>query len=106
MDVAGLMIWSGNDVLFFSQEQQFVLSRKKVDTSIEMAPDARLNYITGFSIGLLMQLDIAHCILLGLIVYASFGELKTCPEEKDLCDYIQRWIDDLEKPGSIQLYED
>ncbi|WPU90926.1 hypothetical protein SNE25_16525 [Mucilaginibacter sabulilitoris] len=106
MKVAQLLIWSGNDVLLFSEQEQFIISRKQVDPGIEMSPDARRNYSTGFSIGLLMQLDITHCILLGLIVYASFGELKACPQLTDLTEYIQRWIDDLQKPGSIQLYED
>lgn len=106
MKVARLLIWSGNDLLLFSAEEQFVMSRKLVDPGIEMAPDARRNYITGFSIGLLMQLDVAHCIILGLITYASFGELKACPQLKDLSEYIQRWIDDLQKPESIQLYQD
>lgn len=106
MKVARLLIWSGNDVLFFSADEQFTMSRKQVDASIEMAPEARRNYIAGFSIGLLMKLDITHCILLGLIVYASFGELKTYPQIKDLSEYIQRWIDDLQKPESIQLYQE
>jgi hypothetical protein len=106
MNVARLVIWSGSDVLFFSEEQQFILTRKQVDQSIEMAPDARQNYITGFSIGLLLDLGIEHCIILGLIVYAAFGELKGCPEQKDLSEYIQRWIDDLQKPESIHLYQD
>ena len=106
MKVARLLIWSGNDVLFFSADEQFTMSRKQVDLSIEMAPDARRNYIAGFSIGLLMKLDITHCILLGLIVYASFGELKTYPQIKDLSEYIQRWIDDLQKQEPIQLYQD
>jgi hypothetical protein len=106
MTVARLLIWSGNDVLFYSADEQFTLSRKQVDPDIEMAPDARRNYITGFSIGLLMQLDVTHCILLGLIVHASFGELKAFPQVNNLSEYIQRWIEDLEKPEAIQLYKE
>ncbi|HEY4288662.1 MAG TPA: hypothetical protein VGN00_16265 [Puia sp.] len=105
MNVDRLLIWSASDVIFFSNEQQFMLSRKHVDLSIEMAPDARQNFIAGYSLGLLMQLDIAHCILLGLVVYASFGELKQYPEQKDLSKYIQLWIEDLQKTESIHLYQ-
>jgi hypothetical protein len=106
MNVARLLIYSANDAIVYSEGEQFVFSRKKVDENIELAADARQNFIAGYSIGVLMQLDIGHCIALGLIVFACLGELKSIPERKDLCAYIQRWMQDLEKPESIQLYQD
>ncbi|MDO6432672.1 hypothetical protein Q4E93_18850 [Flavitalea sp. BT771] len=106
LNVAHLLIWSENDVIFFSNEQQFMLSRQQGDLSIETAPDARQNFIAGYSLGLLMQLDVAHCILLGLAVFASIGESKKYPEQKDLSRYIQQWIEDLQNTESIHLYQD
>lgn len=106
MNIACLLIYSANDAIVYSDDQQFVLSRKKVDESIEIASNARQNFIAGYSIGLLMRLDIAHCIALGLIVFACHGELKSAPERKDLYSYIQSWIQDLQKPEEIQLYQD
>ena len=106
LNVAHLLIWSANDVIFFSNEQQFMLSRKHGDLNIESTPDARQNFIAGYSLGLLAQLDIAHCILLGLIVYASLAELKKSPEQNDLSKYIQQWIEDLQNTESIHLYQD
>ena len=106
LNVARLLIWSANDVIFFSNEQQFMLSRKQGDLTEETAPDARQNFIAGYSLGLLVDLDVAHCILLGLIVYASLGELKKSPEQNDLSKYIQQWIEDLQNTESIHLYQD
>jgi hypothetical protein len=106
LNLAHLLIWSANDVIFFSSDQQFMLSRKQGDLSIETAPDARQNFIAGYSLGLLMHLDVAHCILLGLAVFSSIGELQKYPEQKDLSKYIQQWIEDLQNTESIHLYQD
>jgi len=106
MNITRLLIYSANDAILYADDQQFVLLRKKVDDSIEIASDARQNFIAGYSIGLLMQLDIGHCIALGLIVFGCHGELRSSPERKDLDAYIRSWIRDLEKSEEIQLYQD
>jgi len=106
MNLAHLLIWSADDVILFSNEQQFMLSRKHGDLTMEMSPDARQNFIAGYSLGQVMHLDVAHCILLGLVVFASFGKLKKDPEVEDLSKYIQQWIEDLKNSESIHLYQD
>jgi len=106
MNIAQLLIYSANDAMLYASDQQFVLSRKRVDHRIEIAPDARQNFIAGYSIGLLMRLDIGHCIALGLIVFGACGELKSSPEQKDLYAYIQSWIEDLQQPEEVQLYQE
>ena len=106
INVAQLLIYSADDAILYSDDQQFVLSRKKVDHNIEIASDARQNFIAGYSIGSHMRLDIGHCIALGLIVLGSHGELRSEPERKDLYSYIQSWIRDLQKQEDIQLYLD
>jgi len=106
MNIANLLIYSANDAILYSDDEQFVLSRRKVDHSIEIASDARQNFIAGYSLALLMRLDIGHCIALGLIVFGSRGELKPGSERKNLCAYIQSWIQDLQSSESVQLYQD
>jgi hypothetical protein len=106
MNITRLLIYSANDAILYADHQQFVLSRKKVDSNIEIASDARQNFIAGYSIGVLMRLDIGHCIALGLIVFGAHGELKSSPERKDLYAYIRNWIQGLEKSAEIQLYQD
>ncbi|MET3499691.1 hypothetical protein ABIC45_001282 [Mucilaginibacter rubeus] len=105
MDVSRLLIYSADNAILFSSDQQFVLSRKKVEHHIEISANARQDFIAGFSIGLLKHLDIAHCIALGLIVFGCYGEFNSKPSQQDLSLYIQNWIKDLEKPDSIHLYE-
>ncbi|NVM67684.1 hypothetical protein FHW88_006012 [Mucilaginibacter sp. SG538B] len=105
MDVSRLLIYSADNAILFSSDQQFVLSRKKVEHHIEISANARQDFIAGFSIGLLKHLDIAHCIALGLIVFGCYGEFNSKPDQQDLSLYIQNWIKDLEKPDSIHLYE-
>jgi hypothetical protein len=53
-----------------------------------------------------MRLDIGHCIALCLIVFGSRGELKSGPERKNLCSYIQSSFQDLQRPEGVQLYQD
>jgi hypothetical protein len=106
MNIANLLIYSANDVILYSGDEQFVLSRRKVDHNLEMASDARQNFIAGYSLGLLMRLNIGHCIAVGLVVFGSKGELKFGPERNNLCDYIQSWVRDLQRPDGVQLYQD
>ena len=106
MNINNLLIYSANDAILYSDDEQFVLSRRKVDHNIEIASDARQNFIAGYSLGLLMRMDIGHCIALGLIVFGSRGLLPSGPERKNLCFYIQSWIQDLQRPEGVQLYQD
>jgi hypothetical protein len=105
MTVDQLLIYSVNDALVYSEDQQFVLTRKVVDYNIEIARDARDNFIAGFTIGLILQLDIRCCIALGLIVFGSHGENNSSPDKDDLLAYIEKWIIDLNKEDAICLYQ-
>lgn len=105
MSVDRLVIYSANEAILYSNDQQFVMTRKVVDQSIELAKDARDTYMAGFAIGLLQQLPIQHCILLGLIVFGAQGEYKKNLDQTALIAYIERWISDLEKPDVINLYQ-
>ncbi|WP_420147046.1 hypothetical protein [Spirosoma sp.] len=105
MSITRLLIYSANEAIVLSKNEHFVLVRQRVPQSLELAPDARQNFIAGYCIGLLFQLDVAHCIALGLIVFGSTGELNASPARRDLLVYIDRWIEDLQKPESMYLYQ-
>ena len=105
MQVTRLLIYSTTKAISFTETQQFVLARKKVTPKIEMAPDARQNFVAGFSIGLLLGLDIAHCLALALVVFESLGEQKTSLNQQNLLTYIDQWIEDLQKPETMYLYQ-
>ncbi|QIP13842.1 hypothetical protein G8759_15095 [Spirosoma aureum] len=104
MNIARLLIYSANKAVLLTKLEQFALARKQVAPTIEMATDARLHFIKGFSIGLLHQLDMPRCLALGLIVFGSYGERRASPDKKDLIGYINRWIDDLQKSETLPHY--
>ena len=105
MAVDQLLIYSANDALVYSEDQQFVLTRKVVDHNIEIAEDARDNFVAGFAMGLILQLDIKYCIALGLIVFGSHGEKNSNPDKDDLLAYIEKWLTDLNIEDTIKLYQ-
>lgn len=105
MNMDQLLIYSVNNVLLFSGDQQFTLARRTLDQIAEMAKDARHQFVTGFSFGLLQQLDIHHCIALGLVALGAHTEVKNNPDSADLLVYIDRWIADLDQTDNIYLYQ-
>ena len=105
MAVSQLLIYSANDALVYSEVQQFILTRKVVDHNIEIAENARDNFVAGFTVGLMLQLDIKYCIALGLIVFGSHGENNSNPDKSDLLAYIEKWIVDLNNEDVISLYQ-
>ncbi|HZX57286.1 MAG TPA: hypothetical protein VFE54_01115 [Mucilaginibacter sp.] len=105
MAVDQLLIYSANDALVYSEEQQFTLTRKVVDHNLDVAKDARDNFVAGFTVGLILQLNIKYCIALGLIVFGSCGENNSNPDKDDLLAYIEKWIIDLNNDDGISLYQ-
>jgi hypothetical protein len=105
MSIARLLVYSATNAMVFAQDEQFVMARKTVEPGVELAEDAHQNFIEGFSLGLLLQLDLPHCIALGLIVLGSYGERRSRPGQKDLLAYAHRWLEDLQKPEAMHLYQ-
>lgn len=103
--VARLLIYSTNSAILLSGADQFVFSRKTVKTNTEIASDARHNFVEGYSIGLLLNLDVISCVALGLIVFGTYGERSAVRDQQAVISYIEKWMDDLERPDSIYLYQ-
>jgi hypothetical protein len=104
MGIARVLIYSASNAMLFTEEEQFVIARKIVDHEIEVAADARINFMGGFSAGLASQLDMPHCIVLGLIAFGAQGEQQSTPQKKDLVKYVEEWIADLQRTTNISLY--
>ncbi|MGA9652170.1 hypothetical protein [Pedobacter sp.] len=104
-DFSRLLVYSANDAMLFSSNDQFVLSRKLVEAKVEIGDNARLNFISGYSAGLHLGVGIAQSIALGLIIFGASGVYNTFPDRKAIEDYISAWIADLEKPETINLYQ-
>jgi hypothetical protein len=91
MSISRLLIYSTDQVQLFSNQPSFMFSRKVVDHEIEISAEARQNFITGFITGLSLQLDIAHSIILGLVLFGTQG----ATTQQDLVAYINQWMRDL-----------
>lgn len=105
MNINRLLIYSVNSVIVFSEDQQFIFARRDLDQIVEIVSDARDKFITGFSFGLLRQLDIQHCIALGLVAFGAHTEIKNNPKPTDLLLYIEKWIADEGQSNGTFLYQ-
>jgi hypothetical protein len=105
MSIYCLAIYSADDVIIFNEEQQFIMARRVTNNEIELAEDARDNFVAGYSIALLMHLDMLHCMALGLAVFGARGENKINCNQKDLIAYLERWIADLDKSENSPQYQ-
>jgi len=105
ISIGRIIVYSADNAMVFSEEKQFVIVRKVVDKHIEYAPDARLHFVKGFSAGLALHMDIAHSLVMGLLAFGCAGEKGAMPVRQDMIDYINGWIDDLQRTASIHLYE-
>jgi len=103
--ITRLLIYSTNSAMLFSSDQQFILSRKIVDSRVELGNNARQNFISGYSAGLLKETGIPHSIALGLIIFGASGLYTRLPDLASVQSYINDWVADLEKPDSIFLYQ-
>jgi hypothetical protein len=105
MNINRLVLYSVNSAILFSDDQQFTFARRALDHIAEMSASGRDKFITGFSFGLLRELDIYQCIALGMIVFGAHAEVKANPDQADLILYINRWIADIGKADNNYLYQ-
>jgi hypothetical protein len=92
-----LLIYTVNHAMLFSRLQQFELRRSTLYNNCKLSKDVKDNFNAGYSLGLLLQLDISHCIALGLSVSGAYLENGTSPDRKALLSYIKKWIGELEQ---------
>lgn len=95
MSVNRLLIYSADHAILFSGQQQFELTRRAT-ANRKISQEVKDNFNAGYSLGLLLQLDISHCVALGLTVAGVYLETGTSPDREALLSYIKRWIGELE----------
>ena len=91
-----LLIYTVNHAMLFSKLQQFELKGRTLNNTGKLSQDVKDHFNTGYSVGLLLQLDISYCIALGLSVSGAYLESGTSPDREALLSYIKRWIGELE----------
>jgi len=103
--VSRLLIYSTSNAVLLSSDEQFMLSRKVAETRVELGMNARQNFIAGYSAGLAMGNSIPNCIALGLIIFGASGLYSRLPAVDQVQKFIKAWMEDLDKPESMFLYQ-
>ncbi|RBQ06785.1 hypothetical protein [Pedobacter miscanthi] len=103
--VSRLLIYSTSSAILISHEEQFILSRKVENAEVELGNNARVNFISGYSAGLLFGHSLPQSIALGLIVFGACGKYENLPDLDAVQSYISGWVSDLERYDSIYLYQ-
>ncbi|HEY2349336.1 MAG TPA: hypothetical protein VGH64_09980 [Puia sp.] len=98
VNIEHLIAGSFSEAVFFYKQQQFEIKGPKgVDTSMIK----RSRFSAGYMLGLLLQVDISHSIALGLAVAGLYTEIGNKPDTKNLIDFIEKWIGELESLTQI-----
>lgn len=105
MNLSRLLIYSVNNVILFSEDQQFIFARGDLDQLVEITAGARDKFITGFSFGLLSRLEMQHCIALGLIMLGAHTEINNSCNPADLLLHIREWIEEESQNNQTFLYQ-
>lgn len=93
MNIHKLVVYGTNGVSLYSKEEQFNLTRRILAAHIEYGPLGRNDFISGYSLGLSLQLDSALCLTLGVAYFELKGQLERVPDRQELLNYIMAWRD-------------
>lgn len=94
MRVERLLIYSIDRAILLSSQQHFDL-HGPVMAPHPISQDMKDNFNAGYSLGLLLQLDVPHCIALGMAVSGVYAETGTSPDRQAVLVYLERWLDEL-----------
>jgi hypothetical protein len=92
--IDSLLILHGTHAMAFSQDWQFNLAARSLNSTHEplLAVDS---FAAGYQFGLLLQLQIPHCIALGMAVSVVHEEYRSGQSSKVLLAYMQDWMTEL-----------
>ena len=96
-----LLILRGNHAMIFSRDWQFDLAGGRLD-SIHQRMYTVDSFTAGYQLGLLLQLQIPHCIALGLAVSGLYTDEAPRQDSKVLLAYINDWMTELLPQGSLK----
>jgi hypothetical protein len=97
LHISHLLIYAADHATLISGQQQYEFSGRSF-TNSAISKEAKDNFNAGYSLGLLLQLEISQCVALGLIVSGAYLENRISPDRKALLSYIRKWIGELKTP--------
>lgn len=104
MHIDALVIFSANNTVLFSKDQQLEFTGKSLNKA-NVSSYVRELFDAGYQLGALLQLEIPHCIALGLAISGTYLDHASIPDEKILLNYIKQWITELKTPPGTQKNE-
>ena len=98
MHISCLLIYTAEHATLITSQQQYEFAGRSIAGS-EISNEAKDNFNAGYSLGLLLQLEMSQCVALGLALSGAYLENRISPDRNELLSYIKRWIGEL-KPGN------
>lgn len=98
MNVEHLVIYSDDHAMLFSKQHHFEIARH-VSENVQVTNDLRDSFCAGYGLGLQRQLEISHCIALGMTVSGAYAESGTTPDKEALLAYLKKWVAEVESNG-------
>ena len=95
MNVEHLVIYSDDHAMLFSKQHHFEIARH-VSENVRVTNDLRDSFCAGYGLGLQRQLEISHCIALGMTVSGVYAVSGTTPDKEALLSYLRKWIAEVE----------
>ena len=95
MNVEHLVIYSDDHAMLFSKQHHFEIARRK-SVNVQVTNDLRDSFCAGYGLGLQRQMEISHCIALGMTVSGAYAESGTTPGKEALLSYMKKWITEIE----------
>ena len=99
MNVEHLVIYSDDHAMLFSKQYHFEIARRKPN-NVQITNDLRDSFCAGYGLGLQRQMEISHCMALGMTVSGAYAESGTTPGKEALLSYMEKWITEIESAAA------
>ena len=96
--VDGLVILSNSRTSLVSKECRLAFTGRPF-SRLDGSNDARNCFDAGYQMGLLMELQLPHCVAMGLVVSGSFVEKRSVPDANSILRYTRAWMTVQEAAG-------
>ena len=98
--IGHLLVYGPDHILSILEEKSFEFKDRTITN--DKSPGQEKSYFNaGYSMGLLLRLEMAHCVALGLSFAGAYKENELAPSTQTLLSYISEWMAALQIPSAI-----
>lgn len=94
LDIRRLIVYSEDKALIITQDSYFELIRPPVPAYVHNEQE-RANFIEGYALGLKNNMEIAHCLVLGIATSGSVSEGSNVPAKAEIQRFLSNWANEL-----------